>query len=202
MFGAPGVGKGTIADLLAKEYNFVHLSAGDILRAEAKKKTKNAKIIAEYTSKGLLLPSEITIPLMVNAVNKNKKKNIILDGFPRNVPQAKDFLKHHKIDLVIDLKAPEKVILERLSGRRICPKCRTIYHIKNLKPKINGICDKDNEKLIQRKDDVPKVIKERLKIYKKETFPLEEFFIKKNLLKKINASDNPEKIIKRIEKII
>ena len=155
MFGAPGVGKGTVADLLAKEYDFAHISAGDVLRAEAKKKTKNAKTIEEYTSKGLLLPSEITIPLMVKAVNKCKKKNIILDGFPRTISQAKDFAKHHKIDLVLDLKASENAILERLSGRRICPKCRTIYHIKipSLKPKNRGLWDKDNEKIIQRKDD-------------------------------------------------
>jgi adenylate kinase len=202
MFGAPGVGKGTIADLMAKEYDFVHLSAGDVLRAESKKKTKTAKIIEEYTSKGLLLPSNITIPLMLKAIKKTKSKNIILDGFPRNIDQAKDFMLHHKINLVIDLNAPEKVILDRLSGRRICPKCRSIYHIKNLKPKIKGICDKDNEKLIQRKDDNPKVVKERLKIYKKETYPLENFFKKKNILKKINASDNPENIIKRIKKIL
>lgn len=202
MFGAPGVGKGTIANRLVKKHNMKILSASEILKREVAKKTKIGKTIQEYMLKGKLVPTEIIIPLIAKAIKNVKSKNIILDGFPRNIEQANEIIKVKKIDLVLDLKASEKIILERLTGRRICPKCKTIYHTKNLKPKIKGICDNDGEKLIQRPDDKLSIIKKRLKVYNTETKPLEKYFNKLKLIKKINSSDNPENILKRIEKIL
>lgn len=202
MFGAPGVGKGTIANRLVKKHNMKILSASEILKREVAKKTKIGKTIQEYMLNGKLVPTEIIIPLIAKAIKNVKSKNIILDGFPRNIEQANEIIKVKKIDLVLDLKASEKIILERLTGRRICPKCKTIYHTKNLKPKIKGICDNDGEKLIQRPDDKLSIIKKRLKVYNTETKPLEKYFNKLKLIKKINSSDNPENILKRIEKIL
>ncbi|PIU22319.1 MAG: adenylate kinase [Candidatus Diapherotrites archaeon CG08_land_8_20_14_0_20_30_16] len=203
ILGPPGVGKGTIADMLQEKHKFVHISAGDVLRQETTKKTKNAKMIAEYTSKGLLVPTKIITKLMLNAIKKTMSKNIILDGYPREIKQAKAFLKHKKIDLVLDLQAKEKNIIERLCGRRVCPKCHANYHIKYVIPKKKWFCNKDNTKLIHRNDDKPKVIKERLKVYKRETKSLERYFKKLKIIKKVDANTNDPKIIfKRTEKVI
>jgi len=202
MFGPPGVGKGTIANMLVKKYKLCYISASGLLKKELKKKTKSTNLIKEYMSKGELVPGNIIVPLVLKALKNSKKKVVILDGFPRKLDQAESFEKHKNIDLVLDLNAPKKIIIERLSGRRICPKCGAIYHIKNKKPKREGYCDYDNTKLIQREDDKPEVIKERLKIYKEETKPLIKYFKKKGILKKIKASDNPQNILKRVEEVL
>jgi len=203
MFGAPGVGKGTVAELLAKKHKLDIISASGLLKKEVKKKTKTGKEIAEYMAKGKLVPSEDIIPSMIKAIKSSKAKTIIIDGFPRNIEQAKLIQEKVKINYVIDLKAPEKIIIQRLSGRRVCPKCGTIYHLKNMPPKKKGICNKDNEKLVHRNDDKPKVIKDRLKVYKKETLPLEKYFEKQKLIKEIDASKNdPKGIAKDVEKVL
>lgn len=202
-FGAPGVGKGTIAELLAKKHKLEIISASGLLKKEIKKKTKAGKLISEYMAKGKLVPSEDIVPLIIKAIKTSKFKNIILDGFPRNIEQAKLIEEKVKINCIINLEAPEKVIIERLSGRRVCPKCGTIYHLKNMPPKKAGICDKDKEKLLHRNDDKPKVIKDRLKVYEKETFPLKKFFAKQKLIKEIDASKNdPKGIMKNVEKAL
>jgi len=203
MFGAPGVGKGTIADMLVEKHKIEIISASGLLKKEVKKKTKAGNEIAKMMSKGLLVPSKDILPLITKAIKTSKSKNIILDGFPRNIEQAKLIEGKVKIDVVIDMKAPEKVIIQRLSGRRVCPKCGTIYHLTNMPPKKKGICDKDKEKLLHRNDDKPKVIKDRLKVYKKETLPLEKFFAKQKLIKEIDASKNdPKGIMKTVEKAL
>jgi len=202
MFGAPGVGKGTIAEMLAKKHKIEIISASGLLKKEVKKKTKAGKEIAEIMSKGGLVPSKDILPLITKAIKNSKSKKIILDGFPRNIEQAKLIEGKVKIDFVIDMLAPEKIILERLSGRRVCPECGTIYHLKNMPPKKKGHCDKDNAILLHRNDDQPKVIKERLKVYKKETLPLEKFFEKQKILKEIDANKVPEKILKDVEKVL
>lgn len=203
MFGAPGVGKGTIADMLVDKHKLEIISASGLLKKEVKKKTKVGKEIADLMSKGKLVSSEIILPLITKAIKTSKSKKIILDGFPRNIEQAKLIEGKVKIDCVIDMKAPEKVIIQRLSGRRVCPKCGTIYHLINMPPKKKDICDKDKEKLLHRNDDQPKVIKERLKVYKKETLPLEKFFAKQKLIKEIDASENnPKGIMKSVEKAL
>lgn len=202
MFGAPGVGKGTIADMLVEKHKLEIISASGLLKKEVKKKTKTGKEIADLMSKGKLVSSEIILPLIIKAIKSSKAKKIILDGFPRNIEQAKLIEGKVKIDVVLDMKAPEKIIIQRLSGRRVCPKCGTIYHLINLPPKKKNICDKDKEKLLHRNDDQPKVIKERLKVYKKETLPLEKFFAKQKLIKEIDSSDNPKSILKRTEKAL
>ncbi len=202
LLGKPGVGKGTIAKLLQKDYGFVQLSAGDLIRTEIKSKSAIGKKIEPIVASGKLIADEITLLLVKKALTKLKKKNIIFDGYPREIKQAKMLENFAKVDLVINLEAQDKKIINRLSGRRICPKCGAIYHIKNQPPKKEGICDKDKTKLIHRNDDKPSVIKERLKVHKTQTKPLINYYLKKSQLKKVDANDNPKNILKRVLQLL
>ncbi len=201
LLGSPGIGKGTIAKLLQSKHNFLQISTGDLVRQEIKSGSELGKQMEALINKGFLVPDNIITAVLKKAIPANQK-NIVFDGYPRTIPQAESLQKITKIDSVISLVADDEVIIDRLSGRRICQKCGTIYHIKYILPKKEGICDKDNTKLIQRDDDKEKVVKQRLDVYKKQTKPLEDFYKKKNLLKKVNAENNPENILKIIEKII
>lgn len=201
LLGPPGIGKGTIAKLLQSKHDFLQISTGDLVRTEIKSGSALGKEMADLINKGNLVPNEIITTILKKAIPKNKK-NIVFDGYPRTIPQAESLQKIAKIDFVINLVADDKIIIDRLSGRRICPKCGTIYHIKYILPKKDGICDKDKTKLIQREDDKPEIVKQRLDVYRKQTKPLINYYTKKKLLKKIDADDNPENILKRIEKII
>ncbi len=202
LLGKPGVGKGTIAKLIQKDLGFVQLSAGDLIRSEIKSKSAIGKKIEPIVASGKLIADEITILLIKRALKKIKNNNIIFDGYPREILQAKLLEKVAKVDLVIYLEASDKIIINRLSGRRICSKCGAIYHIRNQPPKKAGVCDKDKTKLIIREDDKPSVIKERLKVHKTQTKPLINYYTKKRILKKVDASDNPKNIIKVIKKIL
>lgn len=201
LLGPPGIGKGTIAKLLQSKHKILQISTGDLVRTEIKSGSKLGKEMDALINKGFLVPDDIITEALKKAIPKNQK-NIVFDGYPRTIPQAESLQKIAKIDFVLNLVADDKVIIDRLSGRRICPKCGTNYHIKYILAKKEGICDKDNTKLIQREDDKPEVVKQRLEVYKNQTKPLEDFYKKKNLLKNVDASDNPENILKRIEKIL
>jgi adenylate kinase len=153
----------------------------------------------EYSSKGELVPTKYITNMMKDTLEKNKENIIILDGYPRSLEQAEELEKFAKIDFVINLVTSEETILERLSFRRVCYQCGQIYHLKYFPPKIQDICDNDQSKLIHRTDDMPEVIRERLKIYKSETRPLEEYYKTKGLLKEIDASGKPGDIAKLVE---
>lgn len=201
LLGSPGIGKGTIAKMLQSKHKFLQINTGDLVRTEIKTGSEQGKWMDSLISKGNLVPDEEITELLKKNLPKNNP-NIIFDGYPRTIPQAEMLEKIAKIDSVLNLVAKDEIIIDRLSGRRICPKCGTIYHIKYILPKKEGICDKDNTKLIQRDDDKPKSIKQRLIVYREKTKPLEDYYKKKNLLKEIEASDTPENILKKIEKII
>ncbi len=201
LLGSPGIGKGTIAKLLQSQHNFLQISTGDLVRQEIKSGSELGKQMDALINKGFLVPDNIITAVLKKAIPANQK-NIVFDGYPRTIPQAESLQKIAKIDFVISLVADDEIIIDRLSGRRICTKCGTIYHIKYILPKKEGICDKDNTKLIQREDDKEKVVKQRLEVYRKQTKPLEDFYKKKNLLKNVNAEDNPKNILKIIEKIL
>ena len=193
IFGPPGIGKGTTSSLLSKKLNIPHIATGDILREESKKPGNKLK---KFMDKGLLVPDQIVSETILKKIN-SCKKGFILDGFPRTINQAQ-FLKDSnvKFNHIINLKAPNKVIIQRLTGRLICPKDNQIYHKVNLPPKKPGICDKCNSTLIQRKDDTPDVIKERLEVYKKNTKPILKFY--KELVIDIDASLDLDKILNNI----
>lgn len=199
LLGAPGSGKGTISENLTKEFGFYHLSTGELLRGEIAKGTKLGKEIDALLKKGQLFPDEKMIPMVKTALRN--KENYILDGFPRTIPQA-EAIEDLKIDLVIFLELSESQVVERLSGRRTCPKCQAGYHIKYLPPKKNGICDKCGTALIQRADDNPETIKARFETYYKSTHPLIEYYRKKGILKTIDASSAPKIVWENVKKLI
>lgn len=193
LLGAPGSGKGTISDALAEKFKLKHISTGEICREEMAKNTAFGKEIKQYMDKGNLVPDELMIKVVNSTITG--KDNYILDGFPRTIPQA-EAIEKQKIDAVINLDLLESAVIERLSGRRMCQKCNSGYHIKYLKPKKEGICDKCGSKLIQRFDDTPKVISERFKDYNAKTKPLVEYYHKKKLLHTVDASPPPEVVRK------
>lgn len=201
--GPPGVGKGSYADVIAPKLNIAHISMGDLLRDEIEKNTEIGKKIKDIVDKGELVDDNITIKLLERRINKNDCKNgFILDGFPRTLNQAMILEKITNINVVFEFYASEETIIERLSGRRICPKCGRIYHIKNNPPKKEGICDVCGTKLIQRDDDKPEAIKERLMIYRKRTEKVIEFYKNKGKLIRVNAEGSIMDVSKEVLRII
>lgn len=206
MLGPPGAGKGTIAQFLQKEYGFKQLSTGDLLREEVANKTQLGQKIKPTMEKGLLVSDELVAEIVAQNISKYAKSGVVLDGFPRNLNQARllgDILSKNKmkIDLVLEVKADDQTIIRRLSGRRQCEKCKKIYGI-NILPKKDGICNDCSGKLAQRLDDRPEVIKQRIAIYKADEKPLLEFYRKKSLIEAISAAEDVEEVYAEVRKII
>jgi len=188
LLGSPGVGKGTYAKRISKIYDIPQISTGDMFREAIKNKTRIGLLAKTYIDKGNLVPDDVTIKIVEQRLKKADCKNgFMLDGFPRTIAQAEALDKIVVIDKVLDFTASEQVIIDRLSGRRICRSCGAIYHIRNIIPKVKGVCDKCGGKVYQRYDDKPKAIKERFVVYKKQTEPLIEYYTKKGILRSINA---------------
>ena len=198
--GPPGAGKGTQAERLVEEKGFVQLSTGDILREAVKKGTELGKKAKEYMDAGKLVPDDLIIGIIEEKLKELEGKDIILDGFPRTIPQAEaleKMLPHvgRKLDAVILFDVPDEVVIERISGRRIDPKTGKVYHIK-YNPPPEGV------EVIQRDDDKEEVVRNRLKVYHKQTAPLIEFYKKENLLKVIDATQPPEEVYKKLLSVI
>ncbi len=188
LLGPPGAGKGTQCKRVAEKYKLVHLSSGDILRSNRKNGTELGKKAAEYMDSGKLVPDQLIIDMMAGAV-ESAKGNCVLDGFPRTVVQAEELdkalaAKNKKIDAIVNLDVDDSVIENRMTGRRSCPACGAVYHVETLKSKIAGVCDKCGEKLVQRADDNPEVVRSRLKTYHQQTAPVAGYY-----------TDNGHKII-------
>jgi len=200
--GAPGVGKGTYTSRVKDKYQIPHISTGDIFRENIKNSTELGKQAKNYIDKGQLVPDEITINMVKDRLSKNDIKNgYILDGFPRTIEQAEALSEFSKVDVVINFVAKDSVIIQRLSGRRICKKCQAIFHITNIKPKVDGVCDKCNGELYQRDDDKPKAIKHRLQVYEKQTTPLIDYYKEKGLLIQVDAnSEDINMIVENLTK--
>ena len=194
MLGAPGAGKGTQAKMIAKEYGIPHVSTGDIFRANIKEGTELGKEAKEYMDKGLLVPDELTVKILLDRVAKDDCKNgYVLDGFPRTIPQAEVLEEAlnklgDKIDYAIDVDVPDENIIKRMSGRRACLKCGATYHIEHVPPKKEGICDVCGEPLVLRDDDKPETVKNRLDVYHKQTQPLIDFYSSRNVLKTVDGT--------------
>ena len=214
-FGPPGCGKGTYASRVSVKLGIVQIATGDMFRAEVAAGSKLGKLADSYMKKGLLIPDEVTIKMLKERIAKpDAKKGVILDGFPRTIEQMKALEKIMKIDLVIEFYLPEKMLIEKALARRICEKCGQVYNIADIRvgkihlppllPKNKGICDKCGGRLIQRKDDNEKTIKDRINVYKKQSEPLLKYYKEKKLVKKIDFIGAPETmvpiIIKEIEK--
>lgn len=191
MLGAPGSGKGTIGTEICDEFNLVHVATGDIFREEMKNQTELGKKAEEYISQGKLVPDEVTVGMVKSKLDK--LENVLLDGFPRTIDQAKaleEYLKEKgkEITAVIDLEVPDQDIIKRTSSRVICSnkECGASYNTVFMPPKVEGICDRCGSALTKRKDDNPETIKERLDVYHKNTEPLINFYKEENKIETID----------------
>ena len=181
LLGAPGSGKGTQCKTIVEKYGLLHLSSGDILRKERAGNTDLGQKAQSYMDSGALVPDEIIIEMMAKAISQAPEAGFILDGFPRTVNQAIELDKSlsnagRQVDLIVNLEVDDKVVEERITGRRSCPKCGAVYHVTNMKPKEDGVCDNDGNELVQRPDDTPEVVENRLKTYHQQTEPLVDYY--------------------------
>jgi adenylate kinase len=206
LLGAPGVGKGTQADLLNKQLHACHLSTGDVFRAANKNGCELSpamKVALEYMRRGDLVPDS-TVWEMVRERSGclHCGGGFILDGFPRTLTQAeslKELMQREELALaaVINYELPLNEIVARLSGRRTCEKCKAVFHVTERPPKVEGQCDRCDGKLFQREDDRPESVKIRLETYERSTAPLIDFYTKLGLLQPIPATGSPEEICAR-----
>ncbi len=198
--GPPGAGKGTQAQRLAQEKGFIQISTGDILREAVKNGTELGKKAKEYMDAGKLVPDDLIISIIKEKLQELEGKDIILDGFPRTIPQAEALDKmlpelDRKVDAVILFEVPDDLVIERLSGRRIDPKTGKVYHVKYNPPP-------PDVEVIQRDDDKEEVIRKRLEVYHQQTAPLIEYYKKQNKLHVIDASKSPDEVYKEILNVI
>ena len=178
LLGAPGAGKGTQAAVISERLNIPQISTGNIIRAALKSGTEMGLKAKSFIDAGKLVPDEVVIGIIKDRLTEDDcKAGFILDGFPRTIPQAEALDEMGvQIDKVIEIKVADEIIVNRLSGRRVCEKCGRPYHTESLKPKVDGICDDCTGALIQRKDDHIDTVKARLDIYHSETEPLKGYY--------------------------
>ena len=205
LLGPPGAGKGTQAVKIVEKYGIPHISTGDIFRENIKNETELGKKAQEYMNRGELVPDELVVEIATDRLLKDDcKEGFLLDGFPRTVFQAEkldEFLQAHgqKLDVVIDIEVEKQELLTRLTGRRVCKKCGASYHIVNIPPKKEGICDICGGELFQRPDDSLETAKSRLEVFYRQTQPLIDYYDKLGLLLTITETDKA-KIMATLEK--
>ncbi len=207
LLGPPGAGKGTQAKDLAQRLKVPHLSTGDLLRQNVKENTQLGNLAKQFMEKGDLVPDNLVTGMFVEQIKSADFKNgFILDGYPRNLAQAKtldEILKQRKDRLyVIYLDTCEAVIIQRLSGRRICSACGANYHLKNMPPKRDMLCDKCGGELIQRTDDREETIKNRLVVYLKSTASLIDYYERQKKLYRISGNDEAEIVLNKIINLV
>lgn len=208
MLGAPGAGKGTQAKMIAEKYGLPHISTGDIFRANIKNGTELGKEAKEYMDKGLLVPDELTVRLLLDRVAKDDCKNgYVLDGFPRTIPQAEVLDEElsklgEKVDYAVNVDVPDENIVNRMSGRRACLSCGATYHVVSIPPKKEGICDVCGSELVLRDDDKPETVQKRLKVYHEQTQPLIDFYEKKGVLRSVDGTLPMEEVFTAITEIL
>ena len=198
LMGPPGAGKGTQAKVLTAKYSVPHISTGDMFREAIKEGTPLGKLAASYINDGHLVPDDVTIGLVKERLSKDDCANgYLLDGFPRTIPQAEALDKLTKeigreITYVINIDTPKEELISRICGRRVCKKCGAPYHIVNVKPKVDGVCDICGGELIQRPDDNEEALNTRLEAYTKQTKPLLDYYEKAGLLKTFSGKRKEE----------
>ena len=194
LLGAPGAGKGTQAERLCKVLDIPTISTGNILRAAVKNGTPTGLKAKAFMDAGKLVPDEVIIGIITERLAEDDCKNgYILDGVPRTIAQAEAMEKAGiNSDAVVSIEVADQVIMERMSGRRVCESCGASYHLVAVPPKVAGVCDSCGGKLVQRKDDAPETVKDRLEVYHKETEPLKDFYAQRGLLKSVENQPSVE----------
>lgn len=192
LLGAPGAGKGTQAEKICAKLSIPAISTGNILREAMAAKTEMGLKAKSYIDAGKLVPDEVVIGIIEDRLKAEDCKNgFILDGFPRTIPQAEALDKMGvRIDRVLEIYVPDEKITARLSGRRVCLKCGATYHTEYKKPKTEDVCDVCGEKLVQRKDDMPETVLDRLKTYHEQTEPLKGYYEKKGILRVVEGQED------------
>ena len=194
MLGAPGAGKGTHAKKITEKFGIPAISTGDIFRENIKNGTELGKKAKEYMDAGNLVPDELVCDLVVARLKQDDCKNgYILDGFPRTIPQAEALTAalakdDDAIDYALEIFIEDQAIIDRMSGRRVCKSCGATYHVVNIPPKTEGVCDECDGELIVRDDDAPETVKKRLDVYHEQTAPLIDYYKKQGILKVIDGS--------------
>ncbi|MDY7009407.1 MAG: adenylate kinase [Planctomycetota bacterium] len=182
LMGPPGAGKGTQAKRLVEKFGMVHLSSGDILRTERSAGSELGEKLKSYMDAGELVPDDVVVEIMAGAVAKqDPQKGLLLDGFPRTVVQAEALDEQLDrlglpLEAVLIIEADESLLVERITGRRSCPNCGRVYHVKNIPPVKEGFCDTCGTELIQREDDTETVVRQRLAAYRKQTEPVIDYY--------------------------
>ena len=208
LLGPPGAGKGTLSSKIIENKHAVQISTGDIFRYNISNETELGLKAKAYMDRGDLVPDELTIDLLwdkFDNLGEDYKDSIILfDGFPRTISQAEALddgmaERNQQIDMVIYFDVDDEILIQRLTGRRTCPKCGATYHIVNNPPKVENVCDKCGTKLIQRADDTIETVENRINVYNKQTSVLIEYYTKKGILKSIDGTKNPDMVYKEFE---
>lgn len=208
MLGAPGAGKGTQAKQIADKFSIPHISTGDIFRANIKEGTELGQKAKGYMDAGELVPDELVCDLVVDRIQKEDCANgFILDGFPRTIPQAEaltDALNAigQKMDYAIDIEVNDAQIVERMGGRRACLGCGATYHIINIPPKKEGICDRCGSEIILRDDDKPETVQNRLNVYHEQTQPLIDYYKEQGILSEVDGMQPMDKVFADIIGIV
>jgi adenylate kinase len=204
MLGAPGAGKGTQAKRIAAKFKIPHISTGDIFRENIKGETVLGQKAKVYMDQGLLVPDELVLELIIERFKAaDCIEGYVLDGFPRTIPQAKALdsaldMNNDRMDYAINVDVTDEVIIERMAGRRACLNCGRTYHVDTLKPKVEGICDYCNTKLVLRDDDKPETVKMRLEVYHEQTQPLLDYYREKGILHSVDGTGAIDDIYKEI----
>jgi adenylate kinase len=208
IMGPAGAGKGTMSDLILKEYDIPHISTGDMLRENVRKGTDLGKEAQSYMEAGKLVPDSVINGMVEKRLQEpDCQKGYLLDGFPRTLVQAQTFAEiadkiGKPVEAVIALEVDFEILKERITGRRICPKCGAIFHMKNHPPKVEGICDECGAELSQRKDDTVEQLKVRMDEYEKSTKPVIDFYEGKGVVTHIDAANKPAEVFGKIKEAL
>ncbi len=204
LFGPPGAGKGTIASILKAKLGIPHISTGDIFRENVAHNTDLGKKAKEFMDLGKLVPDNITIGMVKDRLGRDDcSKGFLLDGFPRTIPQAEAIdAAGIEVDHVVFFKVSDEILIKRMTTRRTCSNCGTIFNLITMPPKKEGICDKCGGELKQRADETPEVIKKRLVTYSEQTAPLIGYYKEKGLLREVDASKSPDEIAASVLSVI
>jgi adenylate kinase len=208
LFGPPGAGKGTQAKRLETAWKIPQISTGDILRAAKREGTPMGKKAASFMDGGGLVPDDVVIGIIEERIQKaDCATGFLLDGFPRTIPQAEALdrmlsQRGWKVDHVVSVEVPDAEIVDRLSLRRSCPTCGSVYHLQNLPPKVAGVCDKDGTALVQRPDDEAQAIKTRLTAFHAQTAPLKSYYKDRGLLRSVDGTRAPDEVFAAISDVV
>lgn len=206
--GPAGAGKGTMSDLILKEYDIPHISTGDMLRDNVRNNTELGNLAKSYMDAGNLVPDDVIIAMVEKRLQEDDcQKGYLLDGFPRTLVQAEAFEKIENkigkpVEYVIALEVGFDTLVERITGRRICPKCGAIYHIHNKPSKVEGICDVCGSELTQRKDDTVEQLTVRMDGYEKSTKPVIDFYDKRGIVSYIDASQETAAVFEKVKEAL